>query len=161
MADLCALGDLGPFPASAGQNVLDGLVEWFFHSPILVKHSSIVKEHITSALRHPQCVTEKHINQVVAENLAYWMGEAKMTQAALAAAAGVSQKTISNYLNPSQRSEGTTGKHPSAKISELELIAAALHIKVWQLMRQMTPKERALYDAIERAYQDLLISAKS
>ena len=110
---------------------------------------------------NPHRVPEKHINQVVADNLSYWMGEAKMTQAALATAAGVSQKTISNYLNPSQRNEGTTGKSPSAKVAELEMIAKALHIKVWQLMREMTPKERALYEAIERAYQDLLISAKS
>lgn len=103
----------------------------------------------------------KHINRVVADNLAYWMGEAKVTQAALAERAGVSQKTISNYLNPDQRAEGSKGKQPSPKLTELSLIADALHIQVWQLTREMTVKERALYEAIERAYQDLLISAKT
>lgn len=105
-------------------------------------------------------MAEKHINQVVADNLAYWMGEAKITQQTLAERAGVSQKTISNYLNPQQRAEGSKGKPPSPKLTELSLIAHALHIEVWQLTRSMTPRERALYEALEKAYQELLISAK-
>jgi transcriptional regulator with XRE-family HTH domain len=95
------------------------------------------------------------INRVLARNLAYWMEQATLTQSALAEKAGVSQKTISNYLNPQQRQEGATGKEPSAKLTELEKIAKALSVSVWQLVREMTPSERKMYEAIERAYEEL------
>lgn len=98
----------------------------------------------------------KDISEVVAANLAYWMKTAKLTQAALGERAGVSQKTISNYLNPDQRAEGASGKPGSPKLHELDRIAKALDIEVWQLTREMTEPQRAMYDAIERAYQDLL-----
>ena len=98
------------------------------------------------------------INQVVAQNLAYLMKQAKLTQAQLAEKAGVNQKTISNYLNPGQRAEGATGKAPSPKLVELDQIARALDVRVWELIRQMTPSERAMYAAIERAYEDLRAS---
>ena len=95
------------------------------------------------------------INEVVARNLDYWMKQAGIKQAALAEKAGVSQKTISNYLKPGQRTEGTTGKEPSAKLAELDKIAKALHVEVWQLTRQMTARERIMYAAIEKAYAEL------
>lgn len=98
---------------------------------------------------------DSKINQVLARNLAYWMGEAKLTQAALAEKAGVSQKTISNYLNPEQRAEGSKGKEPSAKLTELAKIAEGLHIGVWQLLREMTPSQRKMYQSIEDHFASL------
>lgn len=95
------------------------------------------------------------INQVLASNLRYWMDNAELSQAALAEKAGVSQKTISNYLNPEQRDSGKTGREPSAKLAELDRIAAALSIGVWQLVRQMTDSERKMYEAIEQHYKTL------
>jgi transcriptional regulator with XRE-family HTH domain len=95
------------------------------------------------------------INRVLARNLAYWMSEAKLTQSALAEKAGVSQKTISNYLNPDQRVEGSKGKEPSAKLTELDKIANALAIGVWQLLRDQTDSERRMYRAIEEHYANL------
>lgn len=100
-------------------------------------------------------IQSKSINVVVAENLGYWMANAGMKQAALAEKAGVSQKTVSNYLNPEQRTEGSTGKEPSAKLAELDKIAKALAIEVWQLTRQMSESERTMYEAIEKAYRDM------
>lgn len=95
---------------------------------------------------------QKTINQVVAENLAHWISERGMKQTALAAKAGVSQKTISNYLNPKQRAEGATGKEPSAKLSELARIADALGVEVWQLTRPAADElDRVMYEAIEQA----------
>jgi transcriptional regulator with XRE-family HTH domain len=84
------------------------------------------------------------------------MEQAEMTQTALASKAGVSQKTISNYLNPDQRAESATGKMPSPKLEELDKIARALAIPVWQLVREMSEKERKLYEHIERAYSELV-----
>lgn len=89
---------------------------------------------------------------MVAENLAHWMAERSMNQSALAEKAGVDQKTISNYLNPKQRTEGSKGKEPSARLTELDKVAKALRVEVWQLTRHMTPRQRALYDVLEKAY---------
>jgi transcriptional regulator with XRE-family HTH domain len=104
-------------------------------------------------------VSEKSINEIVAANLAFWMAEAGITQTALATKALVSQKTISNYLNPNQRNEGSTGKSPSAKLTELDRVAKALNIETWQLVRAMTPAERRAFNAIERAYGEFTVAA--
>lgn len=97
----------------------------------------------------------KTINEVVAENLTHWMAERGIKQAALAEKAGVDQKTISNYLHPKQRMEGSSGKEPSARLSELDKVAKALRVEVWQLTRHMTARQRALYDVLEKAYLQL------
>jgi hypothetical protein len=100
----------------------------------------------------------KPINQVVAENLKYWMAEAGFeTQQALAVKSGVSQRTIGNYLNPGLRDDTNSGKEPSAKVTELAKLAAALGIGVWQLLRSMSPQERAFYAQIEAAYEGLTV----
>jgi transcriptional regulator with XRE-family HTH domain len=160
MADLGGVRDVLPLPSAGHQNSPHFNVERFVHSAILVKDCSTVKEHFTKRLRQAYCMPEKEsINRVVAKNLAYWMQQAgNIRQTALAEKAGVSQKTISNYLNPDQRAEGGTGREPSAKLAELEKIAKALHVEVWQLLRSMSPSERAMYEAIEKAYADLRTS---
>lgn len=104
-------------------------------------------------------MSEKSVNEVLAENLRYWMIQAKLTaQGDLAEKSGVSQRTISNYLNPGNRQESTSGKEPSAKLTELEKIARALHVGVWDLVRPMTPSERLFYKQVEKAYADLMAS---
>lgn len=157
MTDFCLVGNGLPLPATGLQDGLDFDIEWFFHASILVKDSLNVKEHITRCLGHHGAMPEKPlpINEVVARNLDYWMKQTGIKQAALAEKAGVSQKTISNYLKPGQRAEGTTGKEPSAKLAELDKIAKALHVEVWQLTRQMSQRERTMYAAIEKAYAEL------
>lgn len=98
----------------------------------------------------------KSINQVVAENLAHWMEQAGFaSQQALADKSGVSQRTIANYLKPALRDDTSSGKEPSAKVTELAKLADALHIEVWQLLREMTPQEREFYAQIEEAYKRL------
>jgi transcriptional regulator with XRE-family HTH domain len=159
ITDVGLSSDGSPIALSDHQDGLDFNVESGFHAGTLVNNSLSVKEHITKSLVQPQAMQEKSINHVVAANLLRWMGEADVTQSALAEKAGVSQKTISNYLNPGQRDEGTSGKQPSAKLTELDRIAKALHIEVWQLTRQMSIIERKMYEAIEIAYENLRASA--
>lgn len=160
MTNTGALCDGLPVTPAALKRGLDlGLADRgqrFAHAPILVKDSCERKQQFTKRMGHPHPVAEKSISRVVADNLAYWMGQAEMTQSALAAKAGVSQKTVSNYLNPEQRSEGASGKTPSPKLEELDKIARALAIPVWQLVRRMTERERRLYEHIERAYAELV-----
>lgn len=159
MADLRPVCDGLPVTPTALQlNPYLFAVDGFAHRAILVKYSLESKEHFTNSLRHSQRVA-KSINLVVAENLAHWMNNAGIKQAALAEKAGVSQKTVSNFLNPGQRTETTSGKEPSAKLSELERIAKALAIEVWQLTREIPENEREMYEAFEKAYAKLKESA--
>jgi transcriptional regulator with XRE-family HTH domain len=160
VAHVRPLAQARPVAAAALQEALDFGVQVGRHTAIIVKHSSAIKEHFPKDERHPRRVAEKDINEVVADNLAYWMREAKLTQAAVAQAAGVSQKTISNYLNPQQRMEGAKGKPGSPKLYELDLIAKALGVELWQLTRAMTESERAIYEALEKAYRDLVATAR-
>lgn len=159
MADIGARGDGRPvtlplLKLSPNFGLVDGQFD-FGHAPNVGKDSCTVKEQITRQLGNAHLVSGKSISRVVATNLRYWMEQADFTQAALAAKAGVNQKTISNYLNPEQRVESATGKLPSPKLEELDKIARALAIPLWQLVREMTEKERRLYEHIERAYSEL------
>jgi transcriptional regulator with XRE-family HTH domain len=100
-------------------------------------------------------MAKKSINQVFAENLAALMERRGVNQTALSKKSGVSQKTISNYLNPTQRSDGAKGKEPSAKLTELAMIGDALQVDSWQLLRPLNPQERNAYEAIEAAFKAL------
>lgn len=99
---------------------------------------------------------EKPINDVIADNLAFFMAERGLNQSTLAAASGIGQTTIGMYLKPSLRQPSKSGKQPSAKVTELAQIAAALGIQSWQLMREMTPRERAFYAKVEEAYRAVM-----
>jgi transcriptional regulator with XRE-family HTH domain len=86
----------------------------------------------------------KSVNDVLAENIARYM-EANPelgTQARLAARSGVDQKTISNYLNPQRRLATAAGRPGSAKLSEVEKIAAAFGLEAWELIKPLKSRVR-------------------
>lgn len=136
----------------------------------VLMHSTIAKfcldrkQHFAFRVNHDCAVAEpinpRPINDVIADSLAYYMEQRKMTQAALASKSGVAQTTISLYLHPSRRQPGKSGKCPSAKVTELAQLAAALGIKSWQLLQDMNPRERAFYAKVEEAYLALAASAE-
>lgn len=96
------------------------------------------------------------IGAVLATNLAFFMKEKGFTQSSLGKKAGLAQRTIGNYLNPALRqAESKTGKAPSAKLTEVEKIAVALQIEVWELLRPLTPAEREFYRQIEESFDRL------
>jgi transcriptional regulator with XRE-family HTH domain len=96
------------------------------------------------------------IGAVLAANLAYFMKERGFTQTSLGKRAGLAQRTIGNYLNPALRqAESKTGKPPSAKLTEVEKIAVALDIEVWELLRPLSPAEREFYRQIEESFERL------
>jgi hypothetical protein len=139
-AGLCGHGL--PIPAPGLQERLDLNVKSFIHSRNLAINCSTVKQQITCFGGHSRWVREKSINQVVADNLLYWMGKRKIaTQGELARLAKVSQRTVGNYLNPDLRMKSATGKEPSAKIAELEKIAKVFGVEVWWLLRPFTALE--------------------
>lgn len=69
--------------------------------------------------------------------------------------------TISNYLRPGSRADSKSGKAPSAKLSEVELVAKALDMEAWELLRFINPSERAFYKQVEESYRNLLLQAKN
>jgi transcriptional regulator with XRE-family HTH domain len=99
------------------------------------------------------------INVILANNLAHFMEVKGLKQAGLAKLSGVAQRTISNYLRPNDREMSKSGKAPSAKLSEVELIADALGLQPWELLRFMGPSERDFYLQVEDAYRKLLKDA--
>lgn len=71
----------------------------------------------------------KTLNQVLAENLRRLRDERGMSNNTLGAKAGVSPRTIANYLAPEEAgTQPTSGKERSAKLAEVQLIAAALGV---------------------------------
>lgn len=94
------------------------------------------------------------INDVLAENLRHFMEKRGLTQQALASKCGdVGQTTIGLYLHPARRKPSAKGKRPSTKLSEIESIAKALDVAVWELLRAFTPDEREAYRQIEEAFR--------
>lgn len=65
------------------------------------------------------------------------------------------QTTISLYLDPDRRLKSATGKEPSAKLTEIAMLAAALGVEPWELVRSLTPEQRDAYSRIEDAYRVL------
>lgn len=93
------------------------------------------------------------INNVLARNLALFMERRDgMTQMELSVKSGVGQTTISLYLHPENRKPGANGKNPSAKLAEVEMLAKALGVQIWELLRDLTPEQRSAYEAIEKAF---------
>lgn len=165
VADAGAFGDREPIASTSFEQNLDFGIECVFHQPRVAKFCLDYKQPIASTGRDSPRVnsktTEKPINEVIAENLAHFMSERGMNQTALAKASGVAQTTISLYLDPARRLASKSGKAPSAKVGELALLATALGVESWQLMRPMTDKEREFYDQIESAFKSLTRRGKA
>ncbi len=98
---------------------------------------------------------EMPINLALASNLAYYMKRRGFTQKRLAEKCGVAQTTISLYLHPERRKEGKDGKQGSAKLTEVQMLADALGVQPWQMLRPMTETEREAYERIEQAFRAL------
>lgn len=82
------------------------------------------------------------------------MGEKSLTQMAMAAKADMAQTTVSLYLNPQRRTTGKTGKEPSAKLAEVQRLADALDVELWELLRPLSPVQRQLYRSVEAAVRE-------
>lgn len=92
---------------------------------------------------------EKTINEVLAENLQHFMCVKGVTQAVLAQRAGMGQTTVSLYLSPKRRSQGKSGKEPSATIAAVQRLADALQVELWELLRPLTQAQRDFYRSME------------
>lgn len=84
---------------------------------------------------------KKSVNEVLAEALAFFMNP-YWSGLSLSKASGVAEGTIRNYLTPSKRESGKSGKQPSAKLTELEKIATAMGLQVIDLLQDLSEAER-------------------
>jgi transcriptional regulator with XRE-family HTH domain len=100
-------------------------------------------------------MSKRSINEVLAENLKHYMGAQGLKQKALGEQAGMAQTTVSLYLNPGRRQPSKSGKVPSANLGDVERLAAALEVEVWELLRPLSGPEREAYDKIANAYKAL------
>lgn len=146
---------LGGFPvlrAVAHQ----GLCSW---DVILAKFCLERKQHFAASVFDTQTMTEPDINEVLAANLAHYMDKRGLTQAKLAKLSGVGQTTISLYLRPGDRVLGSKGKTASAKLTEVQMIAKAIGVPVWELVRDYAPGEREAHQLMESAFLHLRSNA--
>ncbi len=98
--------------------------------------------------------------QTVAAALAHFMRRAEIKEAALGKKAGVSPRTVGNFLRPHLRQPGASGKAPSGKLTELEMIARALGIQVVDLVGFKTPEEAEQEQQFREAVRLMLQAAQ-
>ncbi len=84
---------------------------------------------------------KKSINVVLAEALKHYMGD-HWTPYSLAKKSGVAEGTIRNYLAPEKRQPSASGKEPSAKLTEVEMLAEALGVEFCDLTTDATEAQR-------------------
>lgn len=142
MANVTGGADRLPFASLALQKFADFGVQGFAHAPSVAKLCGSCKQHFAHTKGDTPGVAVRSINVVVAEALAFYMGE-RWNNSTLGRAAGVAPNTIRNCLEPGNREPSKSGKEPSVKIAELAKIADALGgVELADMITDMTPAER-------------------
>jgi transcriptional regulator with XRE-family HTH domain len=95
-------------------------------------------------------MSDSRIVDVFAACLRHHMTERGITQAELAKRSGIGQTTISLYLRPKARGDTVSGKAGSPTLANVEALALALGVEVWELLRVVTPAERDLIRAVAK-----------
>lgn len=113
----------------------------------------MIKQHFASKTAQTCPMQVSALNKALAENLEHHMARRGLTQMALAKKCGVGQTTISLYLHPERRKLGKDGKPGSAKLTEVEMLAAALEVESWELLRPLDGVQRDVYERIAAAYK--------
>lgn len=114
---------------------------------MIAKLCSDIKQHFALSARKTLSMTKKSVVLLVAEALQKAMErEPDLTEKKLGEMARVSPRTVANFLRPLDRQVGTSGKMPSGKLTELEMITRALNLEVSELLgsaARTTSKEPA------------------
>ena len=87
----------------------------------------------------------KTMNQVLGENLKALMEARGLSANVLGPRAGLAPNTVGNYLKAAERDTDTmptTGKERSAKLAEVEMLAAALDVSPLALLTDRAELER-------------------
>ena len=115
----------------------------------------VVKQHFATPIQQTVAMEKGSIRDVLAANLQYYMIKKGLTQKALGKAASMGQTTVSLYLSPERRKLSKSGKVAAPNLGQVEQMANALGVQLWELLRPMTPSEREAYEQIEAAFLTL------
>lgn len=121
-------------------------------APKIAKFCYVNKQYFARKGGETQSVGKISINAVFAANLRTRMDAAGYSQLSLGKKAGIAQRTVGNYLNPKEREAGAKGKEPSAKLTEMAMIAEALGMEPWELI---VPAASELNPGIEKQVIEL------
>lgn len=95
---------------------------------------------------------KESVVHVVARSLAKHMEERGLSAKSLGKKAGLSPRTVGNFLKPAYRQASASGKQPSGKLTELEMIAQALGVSFVDLVTdngaEIAEQRRRLQDAL-------------
>lgn len=119
----------------------------------------VVKQHFASPIKQTLAMKKGSIRDVLAANLQYYMTKRGLTQSSLGDAASMGQTTVGLYLHPDRRKLSKSGKVAAPNLGQVEQLADALGVQLWELLRPMTPSERDAYEQIEAAF--LTLKAKA
>jgi transcriptional regulator with XRE-family HTH domain len=142
VANVRSLSDAGPIAAPALKRGPDFEVEVCAHAATIAKLCARGKQHFAQPREQSLRMAAKSINQTVAHALGYYMRKAGLKEKQLGKKAGVSPRTVGNFLRPESRVSGSRGKEPSGKLTELALLADALDVEVAQLVIDMSDDQR-------------------
>ncbi|MBC5767258.1 helix-turn-helix domain-containing protein [Ramlibacter albus] len=74
------------------------------------------------------------VNDLVAANLAYYMKARGLSQARLGERAGLTARTVANYLHPTLRPASRRGREVGGRLYELQKMADSLGVPCWLLL---------------------------
>jgi transcriptional regulator with XRE-family HTH domain len=147
MADIRLFRDARPVALPCHQSCADLLVEDDFHAPRIAKDCYSSKQPI--ARHSPSMTKNSTVTETLATNLRHFMSQKGMVQTDLAKATGLGQTTISLYLNPESRKDTNKGAPPSPSLARVQLLADALDVELWELLRPLTQAQRDLIRSID------------
>lgn len=133
--------DARPVPAPLLKSTSQHVVDVQVHSDSIAKLCDTGKQDFATSSVKTFAVERKPINQVLAEALDYFM-DPYWTNSSLARASRIAEGTIRNYRDPEKRTVGKSGKPGSAKLTELEAMAAAMGLQAADLITDMSTAER-------------------
>lgn len=111
------------------------------------------KQHFAREPQDIQRMADESIVHVVARAINWHMKRLELTESALGKKAKVSPRTVGNFLRPEKREVSASGKVPSGKLTELEMIAAALGVSFVDLVQDQTPEAREQQVRVQMAMQ--------
>lgn len=144
-----------PVAASLLESVPDFGVEWLVHEPMFAKFCAPVKQPIASHGPQSLAMARKSLNQVLAENLRSLMGDHGLSAAELGRRAKVAPNTIGNYLRLDEPQHTARGKERSAKLTEVEAIAAVLGIHPMALLTDPAEQQARAHQIAQLLAGDL------
>lgn len=148
MTDISLFGDASPVAAALLKQVAHDGVEIVVHPANIAKLCALGKQHIASRIGQVQGMKSKSLNQVLAERLAQEMAARGLSAKRLGELAEVAPNTVSNYLKRADPTYSKSGKEQSAKLAEVERIAAALGLHALSLLTDPEEQQRRAQQAV-------------